>query len=131
MHRRPQSQRHRHHWLAGSILQGHTKLNAGDVIGHAQAFSTAKSPETTAVDCGLERNGVRHMLDRLRIASALVAEHQRENVVFDNCEVEADEVVIRKQRVYEIQEDGSKRRTGNIHYSVLVLTQRRSTKQVL
>ena len=81
----PQSQRHRHHWLAGSILQGHTKLNAGDVIGLAQAFSTAKSPETTAVDCGLERNGVRHMLDRLRIASALVAEHQRENVVFDNC----------------------------------------------
>lgn len=83
------------------------------------------------MDTGLYRNNVRHLLDRLRIASALVAQEQREKTIFSDCQVEADESVVRKERVYEINSEGNKIRTGTIHHSVICLTQRGSTKQVL
>ena len=51
-------------------------------------------------------------------------------VVFEDCQVEADESVIRKERVYKTEGDGSKKRVGTIHHSVICLTQRGSTKFV-
>jgi hypothetical protein len=49
-------------------------------------------------------------------------------LVFENCQVEADESVIRKEKVYDHRPDGTKVRTGTIHHSVICLTQRGSTK---
>ena len=67
--------RHKLHWLTGSIFQGHTKLNAGDVVGVIQAFAGGKNTEVASMDTGLHRNTVRPLLDRLRMAAAMVAIH--------------------------------------------------------
>lgn len=46
-------------------------------------------------------------------------------------QVEADETVVRKEKVYEDLPDGGKKRTGTWHHSILGLTKRGSTKTVL
>ena len=51
--------------------------------------------------------------------------------MFEHCQVEADESVIRKEKIYARKADGALERTGTKHHSVIVLTQRGSTKQVL
>ena len=83
------------------------------------------------MDTGLHRTTVGPLLDRIRMASALVAQDTRDHVVFECCQLEADETVVRKEKVYRKQTNGSKVRTGTIHHSVLCLTQRGSTKQVM
>ena len=123
--------RHKMHWLQGSIFQGHTKLSAADACGVVHCFGLSKDLETTSSDTGLSRRTVGILLDRLRLASALVAEFQREALVFEDCQVEADETVIRKERVYETLPNGEKRRIGTWHHSIIGLTQRGSTKTVV
>jgi hypothetical protein len=123
--------RHRFHWLAGSVFQGHYKLDAKDVTALLESFAASKSPEESSIDTGLNRDTVRHLLDRLRMASALVAVDQRQELTFDDCQIEADETVVRKERVYAQEPGGPKVRTGTWHHSVICLTQRGSTKQVM
>eukprot|EP00973_Karenia_brevis_P052552 7299744-Karenia_brevis.AAC.1 len=94
--------RHRFHWLHGSVFQGHTKLTGKDVVGVVQCFAASKSVEQTAMDTGLNRNTAGELLDRLRMASCLVASHQRATVKFSHCQVEADETVVRKERTYSV-----------------------------
>ena len=48
--------RHKLHWLAGSVFQGHSKLCARDVVGVLQAFGACKSIELAAMDTGLHRS---------------------------------------------------------------------------
>ena len=127
----PEKDRHRHHWLEGSVLQGHHKLDAQNVTGILECFAASKSPEQSAMDTGLNRDTCRHLLDRLRMASALVAQNQRDTMVFESCQVEADETVVRKERVCEPAEGGGRVRSGTIHHSVICLTQRGSTKQLM
>jgi hypothetical protein len=127
----PETQRHRMHFLAGSVFQGHTRLDAQDVCGVLQCFAAGKSPEVTSMDTGLHRTTVGPLLDRLRMAATLVAEDQREHMIFENCQVEANETVVRKEKVYATLPDKSKVRTGTIHHSVICLTQRGSTKQLM
>ena len=81
---------------------------AADACGIVHCFGLAKDVETTSSDTGLSRRTVGLLLDRLRLASALVAEFQRETLVFEDCQVEADETVIRKERVYETLPNGEK-----------------------
>lgn len=127
----PENQRHRFHWLQGSVFQGHTKLDASDVTGILQCFAASKSPEQASMDTGLNRDTCGLLLDRVRLASAQVTKHQRESLVFELCQVEADETVVRKEKVYKQLPDGGKERTGTVHHSVICLTQRGSTKQVM
>ena len=54
-----------------------------------------------------------------------------EGLVFEDCQVEADETVIRKGRVYKTLPIGEKRHIGTIHHSIIGLTQRGSTKTVV
>lgn len=108
----PEKQRHKFHWLSGSVFQGHTKLDALDVVGAVFAFAAGKNIETAALDTGLNRSTMGHLLDRLRMAACLVAENQREDLVFQQCQVEADETVVRKERVYEDLPGGCRRRIG-------------------
>ena len=117
------------HFLHGSPLQGHTKLSALDVVGLCHCFGAAKSPETTSMDTGLHRTTVGLLLDRLRIATTLVAEAKRASLEFEDCQLEANETVVRKERVYEDSADG-KRRVGTWHHSVVALTRRGSTQGV-
>ena len=117
--------------LVGSVFHGHTKLDALDVVGVLAGFAASKSNEQIAFDTGLSRRVVGDLLDRLRMAATLVVQSQRDELVFSNCQVEADETVVRKERIYEIGPDGTKRRSGTIHHSVLGLMQRGSTKAVL
>jgi hypothetical protein len=37
------SERHRMHWLHGSVFQGHTKLDAKDVLGVLESFGASKT----------------------------------------------------------------------------------------
>jgi hypothetical protein len=85
----------------------------------------------TALDSGLGRSTARTLFDGLHMAATLVARAHRESVVFEKCQVEADETVVRKEKVYEEKPGQPKRRIGTIHHSVSGLTQRGSTKQVL
>ena len=73
----PEKERHRLHWLTGSVFQGHYRLDAHDVVGLLQCFGAGKSVEVTAQDTGLHRNTVGPLLDRLRMTATLVAEEQR------------------------------------------------------
>ena len=81
----------------GSVFQGHHKLDALDVSGVLQCFGKGASVEITAQDTGLHRTTVGPLLDRLRMAACLVAEDQRAGVVFEHCQVGADESVVRKE----------------------------------
>ena len=91
-----------------------------------------KNIETTSVDTGLHRTNVELYFDRLRMAAALVAEKQRDDLVFKNCQLEADESVVRKERVYDSPPPGVARtRIGTWHHSVVILTKRGSTQQLL
>lgn len=110
--------RHKMHWLQGSVFQGHTKLNACDAAGVLRSFGACKSVEQASIDTGLSRETIGPLYDRLRMAAALVAESQRESVVFEGCQVKADETVIRKEKVYEATEN-SRKRVGTIHHSVM------------
>ena len=101
------------------------------MCGLLQCFGAGKSIEMTAQDTGLHRNVVGPLLDRLRMAAALVAEDLRDHTIFQNCQLEADETLIRKQKVYQVRPDGSKVRIGTRHRSVICLTQRGSTKQFM
>ncbi len=71
------------------------------------------------MDTGLNRKVVGELYDRLRMAAALVAEDQRDNVVFNDCQVECDECVIRKERVFKKLANGKRERTGTIRSAVL------------
>jgi hypothetical protein len=124
------AERHRMHWLCGSVFQGHTKLNAGDVSGLLSCFASSKNIEATSMDIGLSRDSVGPLFDRLRMAATLVVQDQREHLVFEDCQVEADETVVRKEKVYDTAADGARRRVGTRHHSVITLTQRGSTRQV-
>ena len=84
------------HWLQGSVFQGHTKLDAKDVSGIAHCFARSKNPEDASCDTGLSRDTCQVLLDKMRMASALVAIDQRKQTTFDTCQVEADESVVRK-----------------------------------
>ena len=77
---------------------------------------------------GLHRNTVGPLLDRLRMTAALVAQEKREHIIFEDCQVEANESVVRKERVYDTA-DGQQR-VGTIHHSVVALTRRGSTQTV-
>ena len=74
---------------------------------------------------------MQRLLDRWRMAATLVAQQQREDVVFENYQVEADETVVREERVYEDDESGNNLRAGIFHHLVICLTQRGRPKQVL
>ena len=87
----PNKLRHKMHWLNGSIFQGHTKLSAADACGIVHCFGLAKDVETTSSDTGLSRRTVGPLLDRLRLASALVGECQRKGLVSEDGQEEADE----------------------------------------
>ena len=63
------------------------------------------------------------------MVATLVVEDQREHLVFNNCQVEADDTVVRKERHYETSKDVGKRRIGTTHHSIVCLTQRGSTRQ--
>ena len=126
----PHKQRHTRHWLHGSVFAGHTRLSASDVSGMLLSFAASKNIEATAIDTGLHRSTVGELFDRLRMAACLVAEDQRDRLVFSNCQIEIDESVIRKERVYDKTGIGRKR-VATIHHSVLVMSQRGSTRQVL
>ena len=65
------------------------------------------------------------------MASCLVSRDERERCIFEDCQVEADESVVRKEKTYSQSKDGQKVRTGTVHHSVICLTQRGSTKQVM
>ena len=104
----PRKQRHRLHWLQGSVFQGHSKLDAKDVSGILHCFATGNSVEVASMDTRLNRDTCQILLDKLRMASALVAVEHRQNVVFTGCQVEADESVVRKEKVYDVKDDGSK-----------------------
>jgi hypothetical protein len=119
------------HWLQGSVFQGHTKLDAKDVSGVLHCFARSKGPDETSTDTGLNKATCQLLLDKLRMASALVAVELRDETVFESCQVEADETVIRKEKHYEVKPDGAKVRTGTTHHSVICLTQRGSTKTVV
>jgi hypothetical protein len=79
------------HWLHRSVFQGHRQLDARDVDGVLQCFSVCKTPEQTSQNTCLNWDTCLQLLDRLRMASSLVAQDQRDNVVFAKCQVEADE----------------------------------------
>ena len=72
----PEKHRHRTHWLQGSLFQGHTRLDAKNVSGLVHCFATSKSPEESAMDTGLNKGTCQILLDKLRMASALVALEQ-------------------------------------------------------
>ena len=126
----PHKQRHKMHWLRGSVFEGHVKLNANDVAGVLHCFGTSKGVDPTSSDTGLGRDTIGLLFDRLRMAASLVAQHHRDSVVFESCQVEADETVIRKERVYMATSNG-RVRVGTIHHSVIALTQRGSTRMVV
>ena len=83
----PKKARRKLHWLAGFIYHGHTKLNAGDVVGVLESFAVSKNIETTAVDTGVSRITVGALFDRLRMAAAMVIESQHEELIFSHCQV--------------------------------------------
>ena len=49
------------------------------------------TPTWTSFIRHLHRTTVGHLYDRLRMATAMVAAFQRETLVLENCQVEADE----------------------------------------
>ena len=51
----PTKERHRVHFLHGSVFQGHTRLSALDVVGLCHCFGSSKSPEVASMDIGLHR----------------------------------------------------------------------------
>ena len=124
----PEKQRHRCHWLLGSVFQGHRQLDAKDVAGILSSFGASKTVDATSIDTGLNRTTVGLLFDKLRMASALVARDQRESLVFSHCQVEADETVVRKEKEYRTNPDRTKTRIGTTHHNVICLTQRGSTK---
>ena len=79
--------RHQMHFLAGSVFEGRRKLSAVDVVGVLQCFGAAKNIETASLDTGIHRTVIGLLFDRLRVAAAMVAEFQREAVIFESCEV--------------------------------------------
>ena len=89
--------RHRFHFLKGTVFEGHTKLNAGYALGVIQCFAAQKNIEQTAMDTGLARNTVGPLSGRLRMAATLLSQRDREDIKFEHCEVEADETVVRKE----------------------------------
>ena len=127
----PNNQRHRVHWLTGSVFHGHRLLAVRETIGILLCFAAKLDVESTAIVTGLNRKTVRHLFDRLRMAATLVVQSSRETMVFENCQVEIDESVIRKEKVYETTVGGGKVRTGTVHHSVVAMTKRGSTKTIL
>ena len=123
---------YRMHRLAGSLFQGHRYLGAEDILGILACFGSGKDTELTALDTGISRQVLGFLLDRPRMAAVLVTERDRESIVFSDCQVEADESVVRNERVYTAPAKGQPRqRTGTSHHSVIVLSQRGSPRQVL
>ena len=106
-------------------------MSAADACSVLHCFGQAKDLETTSSDTGLSRKTVHALLDRLRLAATWVADFQRETLIFEDCQVEADETIIRKERVYETLPNGKKCRTGTIHHSIIGRTQGVSTKTVV
>ena len=51
--------------------------------------------------------------------------------MFESCQAEAAETVVRKERIYIVKPTGEKVRIGTRHHSVICLTQRGSTKTVM
>ncbi len=128
----PNKHRHKLHWLQGSVFQGHTKLTADDVIGVLHSFASMKNNEATSMDIGLGRKVVGELFDRLRMASCLLAVHHRDATVFEHCQIEVNETVVRKERLYEARGPGEPRkRIGTKHHCIVGLTQRGSTKTVM
>ena len=74
-------------------------MNAGDIIGVLQCFAAQKTIEMTAMDTGVNWKTAELLLDRLRMAATLVGQNERERTKFEHCQVEADETVIRKERI--------------------------------
>jgi len=97
--------KHRIHWLTGSVFQGHRLLSIRETIGVIQCFAAKKSNEATAMDTGLHRTTVQPLLDRLRLMTCLVAASKRESMKYENCQVGIDEAVVRKVRVFETNRD--------------------------
>ena len=65
------------------------------------------------------------------MAATLVGQNERERTKFEHCQVEADETAIRKERIYEVGEGGTKKLVGTKHHSVMCLTGRGSTQTVV
>ena len=126
----PNNKRHRFHWLTGSVFHGHRLLSVREVVGVLCCFAAKSDVESSAVLTGLGRKVQRHLFDRLRMAATMVMEERRKAMVFENCQVEIDESVIRKEKVYA-EVNGAKVRTGTWHHAVVALTKRGSTKTVL
>ena len=128
----PNKHRHRFHWLNGSVFHGHTHLTVYEVNGVLFSFAAQKDIQATAMDTGLGRKVVGELFDRLRMAACMIATDHREAVLFENCQIEADETVIRKERVYEkAEKDMPRKRIGTYHHSIIGLTKRGSTLSVL
>ena len=126
----PSSQRHRFHWITGSVFHGHRLFSEREATGVLMCFAVKADVEASAVLTGLGRKTVRHLFDRLRMAATLVMHERRKAMVFEQCQVELDECALRKERVYSMV-DGEKVRTGTIHHSVVAVTRRGSSKTVL